>query len=512
MPTTRLTMRQLRDILRLKFTLRRSHREIARSLSISPGSVGNAVSRAKRANLSWDDIQQLDDTQLESRLYGTASPQQRGRPLPDFHHIHREKRRPGVTLELLHVEYLEKHPDGYRYTRFCRLYKDWRLKQKRSMRHLHRAGEKLFIDFSGKRPHFIDTRTRLPVFCELFVAVLGASNYTFATAIPSQSAQHFVAAHVRAFTFFGGLPALLVPDQLKAAVTRADRYEADIHRTYNDMARHYGVAVLPARQRKPKDKAKVEVAVQIVQRWILARLRNETFFSLATLNESIAELLDDLNARVMKTYGRSRRQLFEELERPALRPLPFEPFTFAHWKIATVHIDYHVQLERHAYSVPHALVGQRVEMRFTDTIVEIFHNGGRVAAHPRRNTPGHHSTLLEHMPRSHRAHREWSPSRLLDWAGTIGPQTAQLVEQILASRPHPEQGYRSCLGLMRLTKRYEVERVEAACARAVAVGALSYRHVASILKNGLDRLEPLEQPESAPLPEHENLRGPDYYH
>jgi transposase len=379
------------------------------------------------------------------------------------------------------------------------------------MRHEHRAGEKLFVDFPGQTVPVVDPRTGEVSQAEVFVAVLGASNYTYAEAVPSQALPHWVGAHVRAFAYFGGCPQVLVPDGLRSAVTRAHRYEPDLNRTYQEMAAHYGAVVIPARPSKARDKAKVEVGVQIVERWILARLRKRTFFALAELNAAIRGLLEELNRRPFKKLPGSRRSLFEALDRPALTPLPARPYELAVWKLAKVNIDYHVEVERHWYSVPYQLVGQQLDLRLTATTVEAFFRGNRVASHLRSFRPYAFTTDPAHMPASHRAHREWTPGRILRWARASGPRTAELVEGVLGARPHPEQGYRSCLGILRLGQRYGVARLEAACARALALRAHSYRSVESILKTGLDR-QPLPPPAPpAPARPHANLRGPGYY-
>jgi transposase len=508
-------MSKIREILRLKWTLGHSHRNIARSVRVSPGVVGPVATRAKAQGLDWAAVQALTDEALEELLYGPKQSAGQQRPLPDPAHIHLELRRPGVTLELLHLEYLREHPDGYRYTAFCDHYRRWLGGQRRSMRQVHKAGDKMFVDYSGKRPVLADPQTGEVRPVELFVAVLGASSYTYAEATLTQQLPDWIASHVRAFEFFGGITAAVVPDQLRSGVTTTCRYEPGTNRTYAELGSHYGTALIPARPRKPKDKAKVEVGVQVVQRWILARLRNETFFSLAALNARIRELLDDLNARPMRAYGnKSRRELFVALDRPALRPLPAERYVFAEWKRARVNIDYHVEVDHHLYSVPHALVREAVDVRLTAGTVEVFHGGRRVASHVRSHEAGRFTTVGEHMPAAHRKHAEWSPSRLIRWAGRIGPGAEKLVTEILESRPHPEQGYRSCLGILRLGRRYGTERLEAACARALAARARSYRHVESILRHGLDRL-PQDTPQDArPTPriEHENIRGPGYYH
>jgi transposase len=514
MATERLSMRKTREILRQKWELGRTHREVAVSVGLSLGTVSVTLSRAAKACLDWPAAQALSDDALEERVYGVrTSPL--ARSMPDFEYLHAERKKPGVTLQLLHLEYLEKVASGYRYTAFCDRYREWLKRRGLTMRQEHFAGEKLFIDYAGKKPHIVDPKTGEVSDVELFVAVLGASNYTYAEATLTQRGPEFIASHIRALAFIGGVTAAFVPDQLKSAVTVASRYEPGIQRTYEELARHYGAAVVPARPRRPRDKAKVEVAVQIVERWVLARLRHETFFSLDALNDRIAELLVDLNGRKMRRYGASRRELFERLDRPALRPLPSEPFIYAEWKEARLNIDYHVELDHHYYSAPHALVHELLEARLTATTVELFHHGERVASHLRSYRRGAPTTLAEHMPKAHQKHLEWSPSRIIHWGASIGPKTRDLVEAILAERRHPEQGYRSCLGILRLGKRYGQERLEAAAARAVAVRARSYRHVESILKNGLDRLpspaEPTDAAGATPVT-HENIRGGGYYH
>jgi transposase len=507
-------MRKTREILRQKWCLGHSHREVARSLGQSVGSVHATLRRATAAGLDWEAVGALTDEALDAGLYGAPAGSSSSRVLPDFAGVHAEHKRPGVTIELLHLEYLEQHPGGYGYTQFCEYYRRWLKRRRLSMRQIHRAGDKLFVDYAGKKPHLIDRATGEVKEVELFVAVLGASSFTYAEATATQRVPDFLASHVRAFEFFGGVAAALVPDQLKSAVTSACRYEPGVQRAYEELAQHYGTAILPARPAKPRDKAKVEVAVQVAERWILARLRHETFFSLAALNLRIRELLAWINTRTMRAYGASRQELFERLDRPALKPLPAERFEHAEWKTARVNLDYHVELDRHYYSVPHALVHERVELRFTASTLEVFWKSQRVASHARSFERGRHTTLPEHMPKAHQKHLAWTPSRLIHWAASIGIGTAALVEAILADRPHPEQGYRSCLGILRLAKRYGPVRLEAACTRAVAVRARSYRHVESILKRGLDRV-PLpvrgtHEPAAAAAP-HENVRGADYY-
>ncbi len=515
MATERLSMRQIREILRQKWVLACSHRQVTASLRVSVGTVSAVLRRATHAGLDWAQIETLTDDALEARLYGAAAVPGAARPVPNCAYLHAERKKPGVTLELLHLEYLEQHPTGYRYTQFCEMYRQWLARHRLSMRQEHRAGEKTFVDYAGQKPHLVDPATGEVIEVELFVGVLGASNYTFAEATRTQQLADWLGSHERMFRFFGGVSTAIVCDQLKSGVTLPCRYEPGLQRTYEEFAAHMGTTILPARPGAARDKAKVEVGVQVAERWILARLRHETFSALGALNTRIAELLDDLNQRRMRHYEASRRELFERVDRPTLRPLPADPFVYGEWKRATVNVDYHVEIDHHYYSVPHTLVQLQapVDVRVSALTVEIFVRGQRVAAHLRSHARGHHTTEPAHMPKAHQAHREWSPSRIVAWAQTVGPQTAALVEAILASRPHPEQGYRSCLGILRLAKREGATRLEAACARAVAVGARSYRHVDAILKHGLDRC-PL--PETGPAPTarplvHDQLRGPDYY-
>jgi transposase len=503
-------MRNSREILRQKWLLGRSHRAIGASVGVSLGAVSLALQRAANAELTWEAVQSLDDAELERRLYPSEAAAAT-RPEPDCAWIHRERHRPGVTLELLHHEYLERHPDGLRYTSFCDRYREWIGRRGLVMRQVHVAGEKAFVDYSGKKPHIVDAATGEVIDVELFVGVLGASNYTYAEATETQRGPDWIASHVRMLEYFGGTPSALVPDQLKSGVTRACRYEPETQRTYEELAQHYGTTVLPARPSHPRDKAKVEVAVQIAQRWLLARIRDEVLHSVGALNARLRELLFDLNAREMRRYGKSRRALYEEIERPALRALPPARFEYSEWCRAKVNIDYHVAIEQHLYSVPFRLVHEEVEARLTGDTVEILHRRVRVAAHRRSHVRGGFTTLTEHMPSAHRAHAEWTPSRILAWAAKVGAATHDLCAAILADRPHPEQGFRSCLGILRLGKRYGEARLDAACNRALRVRARSYRHVESILKHGLDRVALTDEPTTLAL-SHENVRGRDYYH
>jgi transposase len=511
-PRPHISMRKIRDALRLSLHEGLSLRDVAASLQMPFTTVGDHVRRAKAAGLSWPLPDGVDDDALEALLFAIPAPVS-VRPLPDWAKIHVELRRPQVTLMLLWLEYKEAAPDGYAYSQFCLLYRRWQRRVDVVMRQEHKAGEKLFVDFPGRRIPIYDERIGEVAFeAELFVAVMGASSYLYAEALRSQELLHWVTAHVHAFEALGGCPAIVVCDNLRSGVTRPNRYEPDVNATYQDMAAHYGVAVIPARSYKPRDKAKVEAGVLLAERWVMARMRNERFTSLGEANAEIARLVGWVNDRPFKRLAGSRRILFETVDRPALRPLPAERYEFATWRRAKVNIDYHIEVraDRHYYSVPYLLAGQAVDVRLSAATVEVFQAHRRVASHARRFTPGY-STEAAHMPESHRRHAEWTPSRIISWAAATGPATAKLAEAIMAARRHPEQGFRSCLGIIRLGDRYGADRLEAACERALAVRALSYRSVESILRTGLDRQSlPAEGPPRV-HPDHDNLRGPEYF-
>jgi len=506
-------MRKIKDVLRLKFEVGLAQRQIARSCSLGKTTVSECLARFERSGLSWAQAAQLDETTLERKLYPPAPRlPTAGRVQPDWVFIHRELRRKGVTLTLLWHEYRAAQPDGFGYSWFCEHYAAWAGKLDVVMRQEHRAGEKLFVDYAGQTAEVVDRRTGEIRQAQVFVAVLGASNYTYAEATWTQRLPDWIGSHVRAFAFFGGVPELVVPDNLRSGVAKAHRYEPDLNPTYQDLASHYGTAVLPARVRRPRDKAKAEAGVQLVERWVLAALRNRTFFSLQELNAEIARLLERLNARAFKKLPGSRRELFEQLDRPALRPLPAEPYQFAEWKKVRVNIDYHVEVAGHYYSVPHALVKRQLEARITEHTVECFYQGRRVASHLRSPLKGRHTTVAEHMPASHRQYAQWSPERIIRWAEQSGPATAGVIQTILERRAHPQQGFRSALGILRLGKGFGEARLEAACRRALQIGSYSYKSVESILRQGLDRQAPPEQPELELTIAHDNIRGSEYYH
>ena len=513
MPAQRLSMRHIREVLRLKWVGGLSDRKIAQSLQISRPTVAEYVRRAQAAGLSWPLPPSLDDLALECQLFATThTPSAPRCPPPDWPQVHRELRRKGVTLFLLWQEYKAVTPEGVQYSQFCAAYRQWAGRLDLVMRQSHRAGEKLFVDYAGHTIPVVNPLTGEVQDAAIFIAVLGASNYTFAEATWSQSLPDWIGSHIRAFEAFGGVPSVVVPDNLRAAVSRAHRYEPELNRTYADLAQHYGFAVLPARVARPRDKAKVEVGVQIVERWMLARLRHYTFFALAEVNTALTTLRAELNTRPFQKLPGSRQSVFEALDRPALQPLPPQPYAYAEWKLVRVNIDYHVEIDGHYYSVPYRLVRQQLEVRLSAHVVEIFSQGQRVASHQRSPHKGRHSTVAAHMPTAHQDYAEWTPQRLIRWAATAGEATAQVVETILTTRPHPQQGFRACLGLMRLGKRYGASRLEAACQRALTLRACSYKSIESMLKHDLDR-QPLPAMRTAPPAiTHGNIRGPQYYH
>jgi len=507
-------MRKIKEVLRLKFRLGFANRQIARSCSMNHSTVADYLYRAKAAGLSqWPLPDSLDEAELEKRLFPTMAPRaDQPRAAPNWPAIHEDLHgHKHVTLQLVWQEYKQSNAEGYQYSRFCWLYQQWAEKLDLVLRQDHRAGEKLFVDYAGDTVPIVDSKTGTVQKASIFVAVMGASNYTYAEATGNQELGSWIRSHVRALEFLGGAPALLIPDNCKTAVLHPCRYEPDLNPTYQEMAAHYGMAVIPARVRKPRDKAKVEAGVLLVERWILAALRKRTFFSLTDLNVAIAELLERLNNRPFRKLEGNRAERFARIDRPALRSLPADAYAFAEWKKARVHIDYHVDIEGHYYSVPYALLHRELDARYTAMTVEIFHRGQRVASHVRSYKVGGHTTLDAHRPRSHQRYLEWTPERLVRWASTIGPFTAVLVDKILQSRPHPEQGFRSCLGILRLGKTCGSDRLEAAATRACTLNACSYQSVKSILRTGLDRKpEPDSAPDRPPL-QHTNIRGTDYF-
>src|SRR6266403_845057 len=514
MPAERIARRQVRDVLRLK-AAGVSGNEIARRVGVASSTVRLTLKRLAVAGLNWPLPSELTDAALEAQVFTGVGKKQghRRRAEPDWGEIHRELKRKHVTLQILWDEYIERHPDGYRYSRFCELYRGWASRISVTMRQTHAGGDKLFVDYAGDTvPVIIDRLSGKTRPAQIFVAVLGASNFTYAGASWTQALGDWIGAHTRAFEAIGGVPNLLVPDNTKVAVIKACLYEPQVNRTYAEMAAHYGTAVLPARPRRPRDKAKVEQAVLIVERWLLGRLRHRTFFSLADVNAAIADLMTHLNEeRPIRRLGVTRRQLLEEIDRPALKVLPTEPYEFSEWRTCRVGIDYHIEVAAHYYSVPHRFARTEVEARLTARTVEIFLKGERIAAHMRASGNHRHTTVAEHMPSSHRRYAGWTIERIRADARLIGPATVALCELILEHRSHPEQGFRACLGIVRLARPYGTGRLEAAADRAIDIGARTYGSVKSILDNHLDRRPAQNRATDGTPILHSNIRGPRYY-
>jgi transposase len=508
-------MRKLREVLRLRFELKLGYQQIGRSCSIGVSTVHKYLKRAEAAGITWPLPGDWDEARVEAMVFPRREPTIAEKnpthtPL-DFDAIHEQLRGSKyVTLQLLWEEYRQANPDGYRYSRFCELYQRWRSKLDVVLRQEHKAGEKMFVDWAGATIPIYDRHTGEAWQAPLFVATLGASSYTFAACTRDQQMESWLRMHVRAFEHFGGIPALTVPDNTKTGVTKAHRYDPDLNPTYYNFALHCGFGIVPARPYKPRDKAKVENAVQVAQRWIVAALRHHKFFSLEELNLAIRELLAKLNNRPFRKRAGSRASVFAAIDKPALKPLPVEPFDLSEWSRARVNIDYHVSFDANLYSVPYNLVHELVEIRSTPTIVEILHKGTRVASHLRCRGRGQTITNEEHRPKSHRAHLEWTPSRMVRWAESIGPNTARLFERIMNDWPHPEMGYRGCLGIIRLAGKYSAQRVEAASERALLANACRYKSIESILKNSLDQVPP-SSPPPASTPPHDNIRGAEYF-
>lgn len=516
MPTQGVSMRKIRTILRLHYESKLSQHQIANSIQLSVGAVNKYLKRATAAGLNWPLPAEYDDEeQLRKRLKPATNEAARTPQYAiNFADIHRELQRKSVTLQLLWEEYRSTVTSHISYNHFCRLYRDWKNTQPKSMRQTHKAGDKAFVDYAGQIVEIIDPDTGEIRTAQIFVGILGASNYTYAEATWTQQLPDWIASHRRMLEFFGGVPALIVPDNLKSGITKACRYEPDVNPTYADFIDYYGTAVLPARPYKPKDKAKAENAVLIVERWILARLRNNTFVGLSELNRGVRKLIIDLNSRPFKKLPGSRKSAFEELDKPALKPLPAHAYEYTHFKKARVHIDYHVVLEQHYYSVPFQFIGKEISLRFTAERLECWYQGKQIALHVRSYRKGSHTTLPEHMPKAHRKHMEWTPGRFLNWATQIGAAATRLVKHLLECKPHPEQGYRSCLGLLNLSKRYGDARLEKACEKAWQLGAKTRRSVDSILKHNLENVSTSNKKTtvSTPSVQHENLRGKNQYH
>jgi len=508
-------MRKLRDILRLRLNAELSMRQIRDSLRISLGAIQKVINQAETLGLSWADIESLDDQQLAQRFYPQSDTRATG-PLqqPDWAETHRALKHKGITKQLLWEEYTQQYPNrSYSYPQFCFLYQDWLKKQRRSMRQTHRAGEKLFVDYAGQTVPIVCASTGEVKFAQIFVAVLGASNYTYCEATWSQSSPNWLSSHVNAFEFIGGIPDMIVPDNLKSGVRKACRYDPDLNPAYQQLASHYDVAIVPARPYKPKDKAKAEVGVQIIERWILAKLRHQTFFSLAELNQCIKALLVDVNNKPFKQLKGNRQTWFESLDQPALKPLPKKAYQYTDIKTVKVNVDYHIQYDQHLYSVPHHLVGEKIELHATTQTIELYFYHNRVASHARKYRPGM-TTTPAHMPHKHAKHQRWTPGRLMNWAKDIGPDVLCWVKTLLEQKKHPEQGYRVCLGLLNLSRQYDYVRMNKACAIANKNSLFKLKHIKAILATNQDKLTPSDtKRQLTVLPQtHENIRGPKSFH
>jgi transposase len=510
MPQERLTMRKIKEILRLKYEAGLSNRAIAGACNISNSTVGEYLRRAEAAGIGWP-VGELSEDELYEKLFGEPTPApEKARPLPDWEEVRKELRKKGVTLRLIWVEYIEKYPDGYKHSQFEEYYRRWKKTHgEPSMRNTHVGGERMQVDYAGLKMALVHPETGEVSQVPVFVAILPASNYTYAEAQSSANQCNWNNGHVRAIEFFGGVVRIVVPDNLKTGITKPNYYEPDINPAYQALAEHYQFAVLPARIKKPKDKGKVENGVQNVERWVIAPLRNRTFFSLAALNQAIRERLEVLNNKVMLAVGRSRRQEFEDIDRPALRPIPEKPYEYSARKIARVNLDYHVEFEKHFYSVPHTLLHQEVDIHATEHMLEVFHKGKSVAIHPRSLHPGRFSTLAAHMPPNHQFVDQVNAQQLLHWAESIGPHTQAFLKAMLHSRPFPEQAYRSCLGILSLAKKHPHAHLEQACQAALEAKTFAYKAV----KDELDWLAKQPAAPVAPetLPAHANIRGHDYY-
>ncbi len=505
----RLTMRQIKEVLRLKYENGLSDSKIAKSCSIARSTVAGYIRKGKKVRITWPIPDAVSETELE-RLFFPPQEKSSQKSEPDWHYVYQELKRAHVTKTLLWFEYKERNPDGYEYSQFCELYRQWSGKLNVVMRQDHKAGEKVFVDYCGSTVPIIDSQRGEVIQAQVFVATLGASNYTYAEASISQGLADWITSHVHAFEYFGGVPQITVPDNLLSGITHAHLYEPQINATYQEMAHHYHTAIIPARVRKPKDKAKVEAGVKVVQEWILARLRNQTFFSLTDLNVDITDLLTNLNNEPFEKLEGSRKSLFDTLDKQALQPLPQEPYEYAEWKLARVNVDSHLEVDHHYYSVPYQLLHKQLDVRITGNTVECFYKGNRVASHVRSHEKGRYTTITGHMPKPLQDYAGWTPQRLISWAEKSGDDVGVLVKMLLEKHIHPQQGFRPTLGVIRLGKSYGNDRLNAACKRAIQIGGISYKSVESILRNGYDRIQLPQKDTTSPV-QHTNIRGARYY-
>lgn len=514
MANQRITMRKIREVLRLRFAAQLTVRKISASTKISVGGIQKLLTKANNLSLTWPLPEELDDSQLAKMFYPRADTRSSSRfEIPDWAEVHRELKPKGMTKNLLWQEYTQQYPNRcYSYSQYCDRYLHWLKKQKRSMRQVHKAGEKLFVDYAGKTMPIVWQTTGEVRFAEIFVAVMGASNFTFCEATWSQKLPDWIGSHVRAFEFLGGVPEIVVPDNLRSGVSKACRYDPDVNPSYQQWAAHYGTVIIPARPRKPQDKAKAEVGVQIIERWILARLRHQTFFSLSELNYCIKALLLEVNNKPFKQLKGTRQSWFDAIDKPALTSLPKQKYQYTEIKRVKVNIDYHVQFDQHHYSVPHHLVGEKLELHATDNLIEVYFHNNRITSHARRHHPGM-TTIAEHMPTRHEKHHKWTPGKLKNWASNIGDEVLRWVTSLLAQKQHEQQAYSVCLGLLSLSKSYESQRLNNACAIANKHSLYRLKHIKDILKSNQDKLPIDSKEQLSLLPQsHENIRGAKSFH
>ena len=514
MPSQRSSMRKLRDILRLKLHCDLSIRQINRSLRISVGLVSKIVKAAHALGLDWSAVEAMDERSLAELFYPKADTRLADkREVPDWVEVRMELAMPGMTKYLAWEEYAEKYPTrSFGYSQYCYHYSVWSKKQRRSMRQIHIAGEKLFVDYAGQTVAIVNSLTGEVRTAQIFVAVMGASNYTYAEATYTQALSDWVQSHARCFEFLGGVPQVVVPDNLKSGVTKACHYDPDVNPTYQQMAAHYGVAIIPARPYKPKDKSKAEVGVQIIERWILARIRHMTFFTLAELNQTIKALLEDVNNRVSKHLKGSRKHWFETIDKPNLSPLPLHAYEYTDIKPVKVNIDYHVQYDDHLYSVPHHLVGERIDLHAKFNMIELYFRGNLVANHARQYRYGT-TTTPAHMPKEHDIYHKWDKAKLVNWAKNVGPESLNWVETQFHRKSHKEQAFRVCLGMLNLGKKYPHSRLDKACAIANQHKLYRLKQIKDILQSNQDKLHQDNADITSTLPQaHENIRGPQSFH
>ena len=512
MARRRKSMNKVREIIRLD-ELGFAQRQIARALNVSRPVVAQYLRDFKTTGLSYGDIKDMGDDKFADIFIKKTGKSKRQQALSEqFTYMAKELKRIGVTLYLLWEEYRRENPDGYSYSQFCYHFQVWRNLSPLTMHIEHKAGDKMFVDFTGKHMWFYDREKKQQQKAEVFVAILGASQYTYVEAVLSQQKEDWLKVNNNAIWYFGGAPAAIVPDCLKSGVSKPDKYEPDVNPDYADFGDHYDTAILPARPYSAKDKALVENAVNIVYTRIFAPLRNETFYSLSELNEAIWAKVEEHNSKHFEREAISRRELFEEIEQAALKQLPPQRYELKRSLKLKVQFNYHVEIreDHHYYSVPWKYKRKQVKVIYTAAVVEVYYKNTRIAFHKRERRRNGYTTVKEHMPSHHRLYAEWSPQRLINWGASIGPNTKQMIEGVLQTRKHPEQAFKVCLGLLNLTRHYGAGRLERACERALQFHHFSYKFVRNVLEKNLDKVQEEESMQQT-FPVHENIRGKDYY-